>query len=234
MKQTLAVMLALTLGSAFAQSQQSAQDLLDKGNWQEAANAAAALNTSAGYALAARASSMGGSIATGAAAKSLFGKAQDFANKAISLDANNSDAYFELARAQGRLAQTMDPFSQLDLAKKIKGNLIKALTLDNKLAGAYVALGLWNATLDTPDFKGAVARGQTGASRSQVAPNFERAIALEPNNPTHRLEYGTALLKMNNRAAAKAQYEKAVALPASTYWEKRDQAIAQACLAKLK
>ena len=231
MRRTLiALTLALT-SSAFAQSQQAAQSLFDEGKWQEAAAAAAALNTSAGYALAAEASTAGASLVADAQKKALFTKAQDYAKKAISMDANNADAYFELARAQGRLAQSAGIMQSLGLAGDMKKNLEQAIKLRPNMAGAYVALGLWNANLDA---KGLAARAATGANRNQVVPNFEKAIALEPGVVTHRLEYANALLLQGNKAAARAQLEKAAAAEARTYWEKRDQAVAQAILAKLK
>lgn len=234
MKKTLLTLTVALLGFASAQSLPAARALLDSGKWQEATNAALALNTSDGYALAAEATTAGAGLVEANQKNALFAKAQDYARKAISLDANNADAYFELARAIGRLAQSKDPLSQLGLAKEMKANLDKALKLNEKLAGAYVALGLWNATLDSGGLKGAIAKSQTGANRSQVVPNFEKAIALEPTVITHRVEFANAYMLMGNKAAAKAQAEKAVTMAADTFWLKRDLATAQAILAQLK
>ncbi|WP_291426844.1 tetratricopeptide repeat protein [Deinococcus sp.] len=232
-KMMMTLTLALTT-AAFAQSQQAAQSLLDQGRWQEAAAAGAALNTSAGYALAAQANTMGASVTALDARKPLFNKAQDYAKKAISLDPNNADAYFELARAQGRLAQYAGVFQSLGMAKDMKVNLDKAVSLDPNLAGAYVGLGLWNASLDTGGLKGSIAAQQTGANKANVASNFEKAFKLEPNVNRHHLEYANALLVQGNKTEARSQLQKAIALPAETYWAKHDQAVAQAMLAKLK
>lgn len=223
---------ASTLSQAHAQSQQAAQALFTEGKWQDAASAALALNTSAGYALAAEATTAGASLV--ADKKPLFSKAQDYARKAIALDPNNAEAYFELGRAEGRLAQFVGVFQSLSLAKDMKANLDKAVALDPKMAAAYVALGLWNANLDSGGLKGAIAAGQTGAKKANAAPNFEKAIALEPSVITHRVEYANALALMGNKAAARTQLEKAVTMNADTYWLQRDLAAAQALLAKLK
>ena len=232
MRKTLTLLaLTLALPTAGAQSLQSAQDLFDQGKWQEAATAAAALRTSAGYALAAEATTNGAGLVADNQKKATFAKAQDYAKQAIALDRNNADAYFELARAQGRLAQFAGILQSLGLAGDMKKNLDQAIKLRPNMASAYVALGLWNANLDA---KGAIARSATGAKRAQVAPNFEKAIALEPNRAIHRIEYANALLLQGNKAAAKAQLEKAVSLPASTFWERQDLAGAQASLNKLK
>ncbi len=232
-KMMMTLTLALTT-AAFAQSQQAAQSLLDQGRWQEAATAGAALNTSAGYALAAQANTLGASVTALDARKPLFNKAQDYAKKAINLDPNNAEAYFELARAQGRLAQYAGVFQSLGMAKDMKVNLDKAVSLNPKLAGAYVALGLWNANLDTGGLKGSIAAQQTGASKANVASNFDKAFKLEPTVNTHHLEYANALIVQGNKTEARNQLQKAIALPAETYWAKHDQAVAQAILAKLK
>ncbi|ANC71632.1 tetratricopeptide repeat protein [Deinococcus radiodurans] len=223
--------LTLILSAAGAQSLQAAQSLYDQGKWQEAATAAAALKTSDGYALAAEATTNGAGLVADSQKKALFAKAQDYAKQAIAADKNNPEAYFELARAQGRLAQFSGILQSLGMAKDMKQNLDTAIKLKPNMASAYVALGLWNANLDS---KGAIARSATGASKAQVVPNFEKAIALEANTPIHRVEYANALLLQGNKAGARAQLEKAAGMGADNFWEKRDVATAQAMLAKLK
>lgn len=222
---------ALVTTAAHAQSQAAAQALYDAGKWQEAATAAAALNTSAGLALAAEATTAGAGMVPDAQKKALFQKAQDYANSAIARDRNNADAYFELARAQGRLAQFSGILQSLGLAGDMKKNLDQAIKLNPRLAGAYVALGLWHANLDE---KGFIARRATGADKNQIAPNFEKAFALEPNMAVHHIEYANALILQNRRAEAAAELQKAVAMPAETFWQKRDLDAARKTLAGLK
>ncbi|MFC4453224.1 hypothetical protein [Deinococcus sonorensis] len=219
---------------ASAASVQEAQTLLDTGHWQEAVSMAAGLNSSAGYALAAEATTLGATTVADTAKKAMFQRAQGYANQAIKLDANNARAYFELARADGRLAQFSGILQSLGLAGDVKTALNKALALDPKLAGAYVALGLWNGELVG---KGFIARQATGADANQIVPNFEKAISLEPTVLTHHYEYANALLAANskrNRAAAIAQLQLAVALKPTTYWEEQDLKNAQAKLASLR
>lgn len=225
------VTLALAVAAhASAQSLAAAQALYDQGKWQEAATAAAALKTSAGYALAAEATTAGAGISPESAKKALFQKAQDYARQAIEADKNNADAYFELARAQGRLAQYSGILNSLGLAGDMKKNLDMAIKLKPNMASAYVALGLWHANLVA---KGTVATLATGAKKNQINPNFEKAISLEPDKAIHRIEYANALLLQGNKAAARTQLEKAVSLPAETFWEKRDLEQARKTLAGL-
>lgn len=86
MRRTLMLSLVLTataLTPALAQgaaSQQAAQALYDQGNWQEAAAAGAGLNTSAGFALAAEATTAGAGLSADSQKKGLFQKAQGYAD----------------------------------------------------------------------------------------------------------------------------------------------------------
>lgn len=219
---------------SLAASAQEANALLDKGEWQAAANMALALNSSDGFTVAAKATTLGASISPDAAKKALLVQAQGYANKAIKLNPNNAAAYFELSRADGRLAQFVGILQSLGLAGDIKVALTKAIELDPKMDEAYVALGLWNAELIA---KGFIATRATGADRNEVVPNFEKAIALAPNTIAHRIEYANSLLDLNrsgNRAAAAAQLQKAVTLTPVTYWDKLDLATAQKKLNDLK
>ncbi|WP_291427928.1 hypothetical protein [Deinococcus sp.] len=225
---TAALALSVT---ASAQSVQAATSLFDQGKWQEAAAAAAALNSSEGFALAAKATTFGSALVPDNQKKALFEKAQGLAKQAIAKDKNNADAYFETARAQGRLAQFSGILQSLGLAGEVKKNLDTAIKLDPKLAGSYVALGLWNATLDA---KGFIAVRASGADKNQIIPNFEKAISLEPDVAIHRIEYANALILQGRKADAATQLQKAISIPANTFWEKRDLEAAKATLAKLK
>lgn len=223
---------ALTLAAtASAQSLSAATSLFEQGKWQEAANAAAALNSSEGFALAAEATTAGSALVPDNQKKALFEKAQGYAKQAIAKDKNNAEAYFEMARAQGRLAQFSGILQSLGLAGEMKKNLDMAIKLDPKLPGAYVALGLWNANLVS---KGFIAVQASGANKNQIIPNFEKAISLEPEVAVHRIEFANALILQNRKAEAATQLQKAVSIPAETFWEKRDLEAAKATLAKLK
>lgn len=233
-----AVMAGFT--ASLAASVQEAQTLLDRGEWRAAAEMAASLNSSDGFTLAAKATTLGAGVSAETTREGMFERAEAYAKKAIELNPNNADAYFEMARADGRLAQYKGILQSLGIAGEVRNALNKAVTLDPKLAGAYVALGLWHAELAS---RGLIATAATGAKASEAQPNFEKAIALEPNVVTHRYEYANGLLKLadGNRRQAKAYrtaaigvLERAVAMPARTFWEQRDLEAAKKLLADLK
>jgi len=222
---------AAGLGHAAAAGLTDAQALLDQGKWQDAASSALSLKTAEGSALAAQSYTLGAALLPDNQKKAQFQKAQDLAKQAIKADPNSANAHFELARADGRLAQYSGILQSLGLAGEVKRELESAIKLNPNLAGAYVALGLWNAELTA---KGFIATQATGARRDQIAPNFDKAIALEPNVPSHKMEYANALLLQNNKAAAAAQLQQMITLPANTFWEKRDLEASKAKLASLK
>ena len=229
----LSALLSMTTVS-LAASAQEASALLDKGDWQAAASMAADLNSSDGFTVAAKATALGATVSAEGARQGLLEKAQGYANQAIKLNPNNAAAYFELSRADGRLAQFVGILQSLSLAGDIKKALAKATELDPRMDEAYVALGLWNAELIS---KGFIATQATGADRNQVVPNFQKAIALAPGNIAHRVEYANALLLLNrnaNKPIAVAQLQKALSLTPVTYWDKQDQATARKNLDALK
>ncbi|AWN22416.1 hypothetical protein DKM44_03515 [Deinococcus irradiatisoli] len=231
-KRTLLMTLtALLIGAAAAADLPDAQALLDQGKWQEAANLAGSFKTAEGYALAAQAYTLGAALVPDNQKKAQFQQAQALARQGIAADANSANAHFELARADGRLAQYSGILQSLGLAGEVKRELDTAIKLNKNLAGAYVALGLWHAELTA---KGFITTQATGARRDQIAPNFEKAIALEPNVASHKMEYANALLLQNNKAAAREQLQKMVTIPAVTFWQKRDLETSKAKLASLK
>ena len=96
---------AAGLGHAAAAGLTDAQALLDQGKWQDAANLALSLKTAEGSALAAQSYTLGAALLPDKQKKPLFQKAQMLAKDAIKADPNSANAHFELARADGRLAQ---------------------------------------------------------------------------------------------------------------------------------
>ncbi len=233
-KYAAALFTLVALGMAGAASLSDAQKLLDQGKWQEAATIAAGMNNAPALALAAESTSLGSKIAPESQRKALLEQAQGYADQALKLDSNNAKANFEKARAMGRLIQYNNNLLQsLGAGKEMKRLLDKAVSLDPKMAPAYVALGLWNAELVA---KGSAATFMTGANKNNIVPNFERAVALEPSNLTHRYEYGNALMALgkSNKAAALPQYQKAASMAPIDYWTKLDQEAAKDKISSLK
>lgn len=203
---TLAALLTSPL-SVGAQSASPAQTLagaqaqLLEGRWQSAAATAAGLNTPEGNTVASMACFLGSWLVPEAQKKALLQQAQTYAHKALAVTPNSALAHFQLAAAEGRLAQFQGLLQSASLASSVKRHLDRAIALDPGMANAYVALGLWHAN---PVNRLGLVAGLKGASREAVVPNFQKAVALEPGNPAHRVEYANALLLDSSRHRAAA------------------------------
>ena len=156
--------------------------------------------------------------------EALFARAADMADRAVDLAPEDPDAHFEVARALGRLAQYRGVLQSLNLAARVERALERTLELDPDHAAAWHARGLFHH--DVPWI--------AGGRRGSVAPSFERAIALEPDEITHRLAFAQVLVDRDDAAGAIAQLEVAVALRAPTYLERKDLEAARALLAELR
>jgi len=223
------LMLSLVFIAAFAWANPAS--LIAQGSYKAAYQEALALGSAEGYALAAQAASLYANFKanTDKDREAWYDKAEKAAKKAIELDPNYTEGYFELARAQGRLAQFRGILSSLGLASSVRDNLNKVLKLNPKHDAALVALAIWNLELAQ---KGV--GWLYGASIDNVKPLFEKAIKLNPTSIAHRLEYGQALYRMKQYKEARAQLEKALELPAQTYADKMDQQQARKLLDEIK
>jgi len=155
-----------------------------------------------------------------------FSKAEAAAKRAIEEDPENPEAYFELARALGRLAQYRGILESISLASAVKENLDKALKLDPNYASAMVALALWHLELSQ---KGV--GWLYGASSGRVIPLFKKAIELEPDRIIHRYEFARALLRLGKKQEAIEQLVIALSLPPQ---EARDEYVLEEAKKLLK
>lgn len=227
---TITTTLLVLPPSAAAESFATAEKLYNAGEWQKAAKMALALNSSDGYALAARCYTAGTAVSPYNKRKAMFETSQGYAKKAIAKDPKNALAYFELGRALGRMGEFVGIIQSLNLAKDMKKNLEKAIALDPKLAGPYVGLGLWHANIEG---KGFAAKLATGASRDQILPNFKKAFALEPRNAIHRIEFVNALIALGDKKGATHQMTLATKMKRVGYWQKLSYKTALANLKKM-
>ncbi|WP_457631067.1 tetratricopeptide repeat protein [Oceanithermus sp.] len=227
MRKLLVFLLLLTAAGVWA----NPAELIDEGEYRAAYQEALAMGGAEGYALAAQAASYyaGFKATTDREKEEWYGKAEEAAKKAIELDPDYPDGYFELARAQGRLAQYRGILASLGLASSVRDNLNKVLELKPDADEAMVALAIWNLELAQ---KGV--GWMYGASIGRVVPLFEKAISLNPTSIAHRLEYGNALIRLKKPAEARVQLEKALELPAKTYADRMNQEKARKLLEELR
>ena len=218
---------------ANAQSLEDAQGLFASGKFLEASKMSAALNTSPGYAFAARGLDWYASDQPTAKQEALYVQCEGYARKAVDLNPRNSDAYFELGAAIGRLGGLRGAANAFlnGVAGQVKSNFERALELNPRQVLALIGLGRWHAEV--------VSRGVGGlfgGDGAQVKTLFERALMVDPKSIAVRLEYAKALLMLDekgNRSLARKLLEDASDLTPRDVAERRQLMAAQRLLAKL-
>ena len=188
----------------------------------EAAYAADANDVEALYKLA-RAKVYQAGTLEGDEAEALYEEAVNLAREAVTLAPDDAETHFEVARAVGRLAQFRGVLDAINLAAEVKDALERTIELNPEHGGAYHALALWN--LEVPWIAG----GRTG----EVKPLFDQALAVEPDVITHYVDYGEALIRLDEPEAARGMLEQALTLTPSTVREEADFAKGQELLAGL-
>ena len=210
--------LVALLSVGLAQSLATVEKLIDEGKFQEAYEMGLRLGSAEGFVLAAKAASyFAGYQAKDNEKADWFGRAESAARRAIQIDADNAEAYFELARAQGRLSQYRGILESLGLASSIKENLDKTLRLNPRHAGAKVALALWHHSLISKNVGWLY-----GANGSQIMPLFNEAIQLEPQTIIHKVELAGVLAAQGKKEEARRQYEAALSIAAKTAADRYD------------
>lgn len=229
------VTLLFVLGVAFgAASLEDAKTLFGNGKFSEAAKVALTLESSAGYALAARSLFEYSNQQPKEARLAILEQAEKYAQKAVKLDTQNADAYFEVGSTTGQLGVLRGAAYAFasGVAVTVRENFEKALALDAKHVQSMIALGSWHAEI--------VSRGVGflyGGKLEQVFSLFEGAVRIAPKSIAVHLYYAKALLKLDAqkyRNQAITQLELAVKLEAETYLEKRALENAKGMLASLK
>lgn len=208
----------LLLSAGLAQNVAAIEKLVDDGKFQEAYEAGLRLGTAQGLILAAKAASyFAGYQAKDNEKADWFGQAEAAARRAIQADGNNAEAYFELARAQGRLSQYRGILESLGLASGIKENLDRTIRLNPRHAGAKVALALWHHSLISKNVGWLY-----GANGNQIMPLFNEAIQLEPQTIIHKVELAGVLAAQGKKEDARKQYEAALAIAAKNAADRFD------------
>jgi tetratricopeptide (TPR) repeat protein len=230
MKNFITIFVAvLLLGLATAQNRnlETAKNLYAKGDFKGAAQAADDIDTAEGQAFAAKASNTYALTQPENKQESIYIQAEKYARKGISLDVKNTEAYFELARALGRLSQLRGVLAALaqGLGTQIRESLENALQYNSQHAPSMVAFGLWHAEI--------VSKGVGwlyGANPEAALSYFERAIKIEPKIIIHKVEYARGLLLLDK----KKYFEKAILLLEEALKLKANDAAEQLDLARAK
>ncbi|MBI4376679.1 MAG: glycerate kinase [Elusimicrobia bacterium] len=121
-----------------------------------------------------------------------FGKAERAARRAAALDPKSAEARFTLAIALGRSGQTQGMLKSLFLIGSIKEELRAVLELDPKHAGAHHATA--QMLMQIPGF--------AGGDKKKAVLEFEKALALAPDETLHYPALAEAYLAVGEKEKA--------------------------------
>ncbi len=142
-----------------------------------------------------------------------YERALEYAQRAIAADARNSMAYTRRAIANGRIALFKGVWESLDLVKRSKADLEKAIQLDPQNATAYYVLGRTHAKVSE---RPRIVRWPLGlgwANLEEAVKRYETAIALRPDFIMYRLDCARAYIELDDYEKARAHLSSIASLP---------------------
>ena len=173
--------------------------------------------------------------------KALYAKAEGYAKRAVSANANDAEGHFALARAIGRNALTMGARDRVKYAKQVREEALTALKLSPNHAGALHVMGIWNAEImRLSGIERFFAKNLLGgkvfgsASWDDAVRYMEASVAADPERIVHHLDLGRVYADVGNVAKAREQLEWVAKAPVHEYNDARYKQEAELALAKLK
>jgi len=142
----------------------------------------------------------------------------DYAQQAVKLAPDNAVNVLSVAICYGKLALWSDIRTRIAYSKLVREYAERAIALNPNYDYAHHVLGRWHYEVAT---LGATKRwlvkliygGLPAASLDEAVKQFERAVELAPALPAHRVELGFALLAQGKENEARANFERALAMP---------------------
>lgn len=143
--------------------------------------------------------------------------ALDYAERAVALQPDNAVNELSLAVCYGKLATSSDTRTKIAYSRQVKQHAERALALDPNYAWAHHLLGRWHR--EVADLSG-TARffvkllygGLPDASVAEAVSHLEKAVALEPQVPSHAVELGFAYAAAAREADARRLWEAGLRL----------------------
>lgn len=152
---------------------------------------------------------------------SLYGRATDFARRAVAVNPGDAEGHFQLARAVGRTALAASPREKVKYSVEVRDAALKALQLQPRHPGALHVLGVWNAeVMRLNAFTRGIAKALLGgqvlatASWPEAIRYMEQSVAVEPNRLVHHLDLARVYRDAGRTGDARTSYQAALRSPA--------------------
>jgi Tetratricopeptide repeat len=130
--------------------------------------------------------------------------------RAVELNSKEAEYYRLLGTLYGQAAPG-NLLHAISYGKRAREAIAKALELDPKFAGAYLARGVGNYYL--PEV--------FGGGAAVALPDFRKAIELDPKSAEAHLWLGLALRKEHHNAEARQAFTRSLALEPNRIWTKQ-------------
>jgi tetratricopeptide (TPR) repeat protein len=145
--------------------------------------------------------------------------AEDYARKAVRVDANSTWGHFWVAASIGSIAVASPVSKQLDFAGEIRDEVEKAIALDPKNGSAYHIYGVWHRKIaeigGTSRMFANVLYGRsvpTGSLEKSIE-YLKKAVVLNPAVIISRLELARSYIAIEEWAQARAMLKSIPELP---------------------
>lgn len=161
-----------------------------------------------------------------------------YAKRAVATDPKNAKAQLSAAVCYGRLISLSSAKTKVEYSRLIKQYAETALKLDPTDSYAWHLLGVWNYELAKmgPLMRAVVKvvyGGIPPASDEEAARLFRKAVELAPERVSHHAELGRTYVELGMKNEARAELEKALALPEREKDDPESKRRAREALAKL-
>jgi tetratricopeptide (TPR) repeat protein len=172
----------------------------------------------------------------------LFRQGESYARRAVALNPRDPELQFHLARALGRAALAVGVRERVKYAVEIRSTALKALELDSLHPGALHVIAMWNAeVMRLSGFERFMAKNLLGgrvfgqANWNEAVRNLERAVEVDPERLSHRLDLGMIYADVGQKAKAREMLQWVVNAEKRTdFNDPRYKRDAEAALTKLK
>ena len=144
--------------------------------------------------------------------------AVEYARRALELNPKSAKAHLSVAITCGRLAPYLENREKIRYSKLVKEHAEQALYLEPFNSYAHHILGAWNYEMASINpFLRAIAKLVYGqlptASMQQAESFFQKAVTLDPNKVSHRIELGRTYAALHKTALAREEISKGLSLP---------------------
>lgn len=171
--------------------------------------------------------------------RSYYHSSQVYAEKALKVNPNNSEANFVMALAMGRMAQTGSGQARINAVKQIRQYAERCVQLDPSNFKGYHVLGKWNLEVSNLNSLekwlvkmayGALPK----ASLDDAITNYERSRQLNPAFQLNYLELARAYHKKEQDQKSLALLKTVLAMPSASADDQRVHKEAKDLLADIE